>query len=334
MMLAGGLLAEAGTARAQDALLPGAIPDYVGLLGTYVDPTHRRHAEYEFGGGSFLAGYRLSQQITAEVQAYGAGLSRDGRGRPYIAGVGGDLRANERHGLFISAGAGVEYGSIDDSHRANPYLEASAGIQHRLFGSTALRLQASYRELAGLGGDNGHYDSFGGELWASAGLVFGLHKYHEDAPPAMAPAPAVELVPVHCPPAPQGLAVDAEGVLVPQDARVVPVGFDTNSASLDTAALDLLAQLAAALRCDSAQQLAVQVVGHADERGGEIYNVQLSLRRAAAVREALIADGLSAERIGIDGVGNYEPLDKASKPADNPVNRRIQIKLYPGVAPE
>lgn len=308
------------------------VPDYVGVVDQYVDPAKGREADYGIGG-SLIAGYRLDQQIAAEVRAFAAGLRRQRDGTPYLLGVGGDLKATGRYGFFVSGGGGIEHGSADDSHRTSPYLEIGGGWEHRLLPDLSLRLEASYRLLSNAGIDQGHAGGFGGELWAGAGVVVDLPGSRRHAAIDARPPPEVAVVPVRCPPAPEGFETDANGVLVAQDSRVVAIGFATASAAIDAAAQVQIGQLAAALRCGTAQQLAVQVVGHADARGGAVYNVQLSQRRAAAVRDALVAEGVDADRIGIEGDGKYEPLIKGNRPDINPANRRIQIKLYPGVTP-
>lgn len=322
-----------GTAALADDVAPGAIPDYVGVLGTYVDPADRRDADYRFGGTA-LAGYQLGQQIAAEVKAFGAGLKRESEGTHNILGVGGDIRATERHGFFLVGGGGLEYGSVDDSHRASPYIEAGAGFQRHLLSQVSMRVETTYRLLGNLGRNGGRDDGgFSGELWASAGLVFDWPGGRRSRIVGSSAATQVAVVPVRCPPAPEGLIVDPDGVLSPQDSRSLAIGFLTNSAVLDEAAKGLIAELAKALDCGVAQQLAIQVIGHADERSGDVFNVQLSRRRAIAVREALIAEGINPDRISVDAEGKYEPLEPGNNPEVNPLNRKIEIKLYPGIVP-
>jgi outer membrane protein OmpA-like peptidoglycan-associated protein len=318
-----------------DEVLPADLASkaYVGLMASYVDPADRRNADYN-GGGTIFAGLRLNQQISAEVRAFGAILDREGdRNTPFVTGVGGDLRAMERHGFFLLGGAGVEYGSADKSHRASPYLEAGAGYEHHLYSRLSLRVEASYRMLTNLGNNGGDPDGgVVGELWAGVGLVF--HPSYRHRAVVADTGPSVAVVDVRCPPAPAGFAVDGSGILAAQDSRTVAVNFETDSAKLDAEGQTVLNQLAQALRCSSAQQLAVQVIGHADLRGDKLYNVGLAERRAAAVRDALIEDGVEPERIDVVSEGKYEPLIKAQNASANSSNRRIEIKLYAGIVPE
>ena len=51
----------------------------------------------------------------------------------------------------------------------------------------------------------------------------------------------------------------------------------------------------------------VQIEGHADERGTREYNLSLSARRATAVRNFLIGEGISANRISSIAYGKERP---------------------------
>ena len=53
--------------------------------------------------------------------------------------------------------------------------------------------------------------------------------------------------------------------------------------------------------------VAIQVEGHADERGTREYNIALSARRATAAREFLIAQGVEKDRISSIAYGKERP---------------------------
>jgi peptidoglycan-associated lipoprotein len=54
-------------------------------------------------------------------------------------------------------------------------------------------------------------------------------------------------------------------------------------------------------------EVEVQIEGHADERGTREYNIALSARRATAVRNFLISQGISAERVSSIAYGKERP---------------------------
>ena len=71
----------------------------------------------------------------------------------------------------------------------------------------------------------------------------------------------------------------------------------------------------------------IEVAGHADERGSDEYNLDLTQRRAASVREALVSEGIDDSRIVSQGYGEYCPVDKASNARAWQKNRRVEFKV-------
>jgi len=71
----------------------------------------------------------------------------------------------------------------------------------------------------------------------------------------------------------------------------------------------------------------VMVIGHTDTVGGLEANDMLSLKRAATVREILIAAGVPAGKIEIAGRGEREPLLKTADEVAEPKNRRVEISV-------
>jgi OOP family OmpA-OmpF porin len=71
----------------------------------------------------------------------------------------------------------------------------------------------------------------------------------------------------------------------------------------------------------------VSLIGHADRAGPEDYNFALSLRRADAVREALIEGGIPADRITVSGRGEEDPLVPTEDGVALQENRRVEIFL-------
>jgi OOP family OmpA-OmpF porin len=69
----------------------------------------------------------------------------------------------------------------------------------------------------------------------------------------------------------------------------------------------------------------LQIEGHADETGGAAFNQRLSERRAARVRDALVALGAAPDRIAVEGFGNTRPLVPGRDEAALQKNRRVEI---------
>ena len=69
----------------------------------------------------------------------------------------------------------------------------------------------------------------------------------------------------------------------------------------------------------------VQVDGYTDSIGSDAYNLKLSERRAKAVRDALVADGVSADRITMRGLGKANPVADNDTAEGRAENRRVEI---------
>ena len=100
--------------------------------------------------------------------------------------------------------------------------------------------------------------------------------------------------------------------------------FAYDSADLDPDAKDKLATIAAFLADKPAITLIVE--GHCDERGSRDYNLALGDRRAAAVRDVLVANGMASARIRTVSYGKERPLAVGSTPEIWARNRRAVVR--------
>jgi outer membrane protein OmpA-like peptidoglycan-associated protein len=111
-------------------------------------------------------------------------------------------------------------------------------------------------------------------------------------------------------------------------ALFTDVLFAFDSARLSPAAGDDLAEVATLIREQA--RGTVRVHGHTDSIGDERYNLQLSRRRAEAVRDALAR--LLSDRpteFQVRGLGETEPIAPNTKPGggDNPEGRRLNRRV-------
>ncbi|HXW26033.1 MAG TPA: OmpA family protein [Xanthobacteraceae bacterium] len=104
--------------------------------------------------------------------------------------------------------------------------------------------------------------------------------------------------------------------------------FDYNSAKITGKAEAQLNELGEALRSPRLRNAVVVLGGHTDAKGGEVYNQELSDRRAVAVKRYLVEKfNLSPENLTTVGYGKRHLKDPA-----NPLgaeNRRVQILNTP-----
>jgi outer membrane protein OmpA-like peptidoglycan-associated protein len=121
------------------------------------------------------------------------------------------------------------------------------------------------------------------------------------APPAPPPAP----------PAPQ--------------ATSFMVFFDWDRSNLSQQALATIQQAANAFKTKGSAR--ITATGHTDTSGPENYNMALSLRRANAVKDALVRNGVPATAIAVVGRGEQGLLVPTPDGVREPQNRRVEIVL-------
>ncbi len=74
------------------------------------------------------------------------------------------------------------------------------------------------------------------------------------------------------------------------------------------------------------QAVTVRLEGHADERGSREYNIGLGERRAQAVRQILLLQGVSTTQIKTVSFGEERPADFGSDERAYALNRRVEFK--------
>jgi outer membrane protein OmpA-like peptidoglycan-associated protein len=100
--------------------------------------------------------------------------------------------------------------------------------------------------------------------------------------------------------------------------------FDVNSDRIKGESYGSLKEIAGVLT--EAADLRVVIVGHTDSDGETAANLDLSRRRAAAVKAALVSEfKIDAARMDTDGKGEGEPVDKNETPAGKANNRRVEF---------
>jgi len=115
----------------------------------------------------------------------------------------------------------------------------------------------------------------------------------------------------------------------PAAAPVAPpsfmVFFDWDRANLSEQALTTIRQAANAYKQKGNAR--VTATGHTDTSGTEAYNMALSLRRANAVKDALVREGVPATNISVVGRGEQGLLVQTGPNVREPQNRRVEIVI-------
>jgi OmpA-OmpF porin, OOP family len=207
-----------------------------------------------------------------------------------------DFNATGTFVPYIGAGAGV--GLVDSDYQMNSVTFAYQGILGVGYNATPnLRFNLDGRyfgttnpSVAGTTWTNNNFS-----LIASVQVKFG------SAPPPPPPPP-----PVVTPPS-------------------FMVFFDWDRSNLSQQALATIKQAADAFKQKGSAR--ITATGHTDTSGPEAYNMALSLRRANAVKDALVREGVPAQAITVIGRGEQGLLVQTADGVREPQNRRVEIVI-------
>lgn len=123
-----------------------------------------------------------------------------------------------------------------------------------------------------------------------------------------------------------GVQVQREGdnirLIMPSD-----ITFDTAKADIQPGFYETLNSVAVVL--DEFDKTTVTVAGHADARGSDSYNLDLSQRRALSVSNYLAAQGVDPRRLNAIGYGESRPIGDNASAAGQSANRRVEILIDP-----
>ena len=145
-------------------------------------------------------------------------------------------------------------------------------------------------------------------------------------PPAVAAAPpdvdgdGIPNASDGCPATPRGADVDSRGCWVLTDLR-----FASDSAAIDEVGSGEVAKISAVLA--SNPDLRIRIDGYTDSTGSPAYNRTLSARRASAVRESLVNQGVDPARLEAHGFGEQNPVASNDTPEGRDLNRRIEFSV-------
>ncbi len=103
------------------------------------------------------------------------------------------------------------------------------------------------------------------------------------------------------------------------------VNFEFNSSNLTTLAKNNLDKLANVLITNPDTN--INIYGYTDSKGTDSYNLALSERRASAVKNYLMAKGISSTRLFASGMGEQSPIADNSTDAGRAQNRRVEFAI-------
>lgn len=129
-----------------------------------------------------------------------------------------------------------------------------------------------------------------------------------------------------CADTPAGVLVDTTGCPAEKVTVTLDVKFETGKSVVDTKYDPQLAKGAAFMK--SRPSVTVEIEGHSDNVGDKAQNKALSLKRAEAVRQALITrHGADASRLTAVGYGDEQPIADNATPEGREINRRVMATI-------
>lgn len=211
---------------------------------------------------------------------------------------------------YVGVGAGLAQVHLDLNGTSDKdWVFAYQGIAGVAYNVTSnLALTVDYRYFATI---DPKFDTTYGSVKGEYGnhtILAGL-RYSFGAPtPAPAAAPTVAPAPVQ---------------MQPQTEYMV--FFDWDKADITAASSKIIGDAAAS--AGKIHAVSIHVIGHTDTSGTPAYNQKLSVRRAEAVRKALVAKGVPANLVSIEGKGESQLLVATGPNVREPSNRRAQIMI-------
>ena len=260
---------------------------------------------------------------------------------------------------YAVAGVGYEYvqGGSKDVFDSRAFVQAGLGIDFALVNDMKAQIESRYLQVLG----DTNQDN---ELIVTAGVTFPLTynevKHQQKRPrrivrrrPRVKPRPIV--VPQtrivyssvnecsikisapdldrdgvedridQCPATPCNFTVDSYGCPIKMTLKI---HFATGSARITSATRYKVSNFAQFLLQNKGSFITIK--GHTDSVGSASYNLKLSQRRANAVMQALMQQGVSSARLQAKGRGEREPIASNKSASGRAKNRRIEAHLsYP-----
>jgi len=188
-------------------------------------------------------------------------------------------------------------------------VQPSIGLRYVTSPSTSFGLE--YRFLNGFSPSfrtQGGGTASTGDYQSHSVLISFTYQFGAPPPPPAAAAAAVESAPAPAP-----------------TRRVFLVFFDFDKSLITDAGRQVVAAAAAAYKGGNGAK--IQASGYTDLSGTASYNMALSERRADAVRDLLIADGVPRDAIDLAWHGKENPRVPTPNGVREPQNRRVEVVI-------
>ncbi len=103
------------------------------------------------------------------------------------------------------------------------------------------------------------------------------------------------------------------------------IEFETGSSVIRKKSYPVLDKLVALLK--EYPEVKIEIAGHTDSKGNPKFNLDLSRRRAEAVKKYLAEHGITADRLIAKGYGSSKPIADNNTPEGRKKNRRVEFNI-------
>ncbi len=316
---------------------------YAAPFGTFVQPAGDRGTDTGWGGGLGV-GKILNEHFNVELKGFYQGLNKtNGSTRWDMTGGTADVQ------YFISRGTFSPYtviglGGMNTSHNhrnaAGFIGEAGAGLTYEIFDNLLVRSDVRYRYNNNLNNSLQTGPTEFNDMVVNLGFVVPFGDKPKatvvKAPaPAVIPAPVVAAKAIDC----STLDTDHDGVNNCNDqcpdtlpgvkvsiagCWIVDVKFDNDKDIIKPQYFKNLDNVAK--RIKEHPGLVIEVQGHTSKTGSLKHNIDLSERRAKAVKKYLV-NGSNSANLTTKGYGWTSPIDTNDTEAGRANNRRVQLEV-------
>lgn len=283
---------------------------------------------FKLGGiGDLSAGYATAMGLRAELEfawRWRNGIDGTESATPALQGLGGktssiafmgnalyDVNTGTAFTPYIGLGAGVaqvrqSLNGASDKDWVFAY-QGIVGASYAVTDNVAVTLDYRYFATLDPEFDLGPATSKG--EYHNHTILAGLrYSFGAPARPMAAAVPAV-----------------AAPAVQAQPQTEYQVFFDWDKATITPVSDKIIGDASAA--AGKVRAVSILVVGHTDTSGTPAYNQRLSLRRADAVKRALVAKGTPANLVSIEGKGEQQLMVSTGPNVREPSNRRAQILI-------
>ena len=113
------------------------------------------------------------------------------------------------------------------------------------------------------------------------------------------------------------------------EGQVKTVYFDFDKFNIKADEQGKISTNASLFNQAGAESLSIKVEGNCDEWGTDEYNYALGLKREKATKDALVKQGVSADRVAVVSYGESNPVCTSKTKDCDAQNRRAEFKVLP-----